>query len=316
MNLQTNIPLLKVLENQISYSSKIVLLGSCFSDNIGQKLSYYKFQSHQNPFGILFHPKAIENLIVRAINKEFYTADELVCNNERWHCLDAHSSLSSSNKDDLLSTLNLNLRQTRERLEAATHVIITLGTSWVYRYLKTDAIVANCHKIPQTNFSKELLSTAEISSALKNIITSISGINKNSTVLFTVSPVRHIKDGFVENTRSKAHLITAVHNSITAHQNTHYFPSYELMMDELRGYRFYEEDMLHPTKTAIQYIWERFVTTWFHVTVEDTMKTIENIQRGLAHRPFNEQSSSHQLFLADLEKKKQKVQEKFSFINF
>ncbi|MDX6748028.1 GSCFA domain-containing protein [Polaribacter sp. PL03] len=316
MKLQTIIPLKKQTNNLINYQSKILLLGSCFSDNIGNKLSYFKFQSNQNPFGILFQPKAIEKLIIKAINQESYTNKDLTFNNERWHCFDAHSNLSSNNKNELLDSLNTALDQTKRHLEKATHIIITLGTSWVYRFIETDAIVANCHKIPQKKFLKELLTVDEVSETLDVISTLIKSVNKDISILFTVSPVRHIKDGFVENTRSKSHLIAGIHNIVNPKKNTYYFPSYEILMDELRDYRFYNEDMIHPNKTAINYIWNKFISTWFSEESKVTMQEIETIQKGLTHRPFNENSEQHQKFLRKLTLKKEELLVKHPFISF
>jgi lysophospholipase L1-like esterase len=316
MKLQTNISITEQTDNLIGYHSKILLLGSCFSENIGSKLLYYKFQSKQNPFGILFHPKAIENLISRAIKEELYTEKELTFNNERWHCLDAHSSISAVDKNVLLTNLNSALIHTKKQLKEATHVFITLGTSWVYRYLETNAIVANCHKIPQKEFSKELLSVAEVSRTLEQCIALLKSINKTVSVTYTVSPVRHLKDGFIENTRSKAHLITAIHTVINSENNTYYFPSYEIVMDELREYRFYNEDMLHPNTTAINYIWEKFVSSWFSRKAQDTMQEVETVQRGISHRPFNEKSEQHQQFLRKLDIKKGNLLLRFPFLKF
>jgi lysophospholipase L1-like esterase len=316
MKLQTNIPIQKTLKNHIGYTSKIFLLGSCFSENIGAKLSYYKFQSHQNPFGILFHPIAIENLITRAINNIRYTAKEVTFNNERWHCLDAHSSLSSSNKKKLLANLNSGLGTTKEQLTAATHIIITLGTSWIYKHIETSTTVANCHKIPQNKFSKELLAVTEVSESLARSIALIRSVNKHTTVTLTISPVRHLKDGFIENTRSKAHLIAGIHAAIHPIKNIHYFPSYEIVMDELRDYRFYEEDMVHPNKTAINYIWEKFVAAYFSEESQVIMQEVETIQKGIAHRPFHEASEQHAHFLMNLEDKKGNLLKKFPFMKF
>jgi lysophospholipase L1-like esterase len=316
MKLQTKIPLKRETQNLLDYKSNILLLGSCFSENIGEKLSYYKFQSHQNPFGILFHPIAIENLITRAINNIRYTEKEVTFNNERWHCLDAHSSLSSSNKKELLADLNSGLSATKEQLTAATHIIITLGTSWVYKHIKTGATVANCHKIPQKKFSKELLSVTDVSESLACSIALIKSVNKNTTVTLTVSPVRHLKDGFIENTRSKAQLIAGIHTAVHPIKNILYFPSYEIVMDELRDYRFYEEDMVHPNKTAINYIWEKFVAAYFSEESQVTMQEVETIQKGIAHRPFHEESEQHAHFLMNLEDKKGNLLKKLPFIKF
>ncbi|WP_218598169.1 GSCFA domain-containing protein [Polaribacter sp. NJDZ03] len=315
MKLQTQIPLKKETRNAIDYNSKVLLLGSCFSENIGDKLSYYKFQSLQNPFGILFHPKAIENLITNAINEKEYSEKDLTFQNERWHCFDAHSSLSAADKNELLNNLNSTVSSTKKQLEEATHIVITLGTSWVYRFIETDKIVANCHKIPQKKFLKELLSVDEISESLEAILVLLKSINKNIQILFTVSPVRHLKDGFIENTQSKAHLISAIHNILNGGY-AFYFPSYEIMMDELRDYRFYAEDMIHPNKTAINYIWEKFVASWFSEDTLLTMKDVDVIQKGLSHRPFNENSIQHHQFLKNLEVKKETLKVQFTFINF
>ncbi len=315
MKLQTQIPLKKETRNQIAYQSKVLLLGSCFSEAIGEKLSYFKFKSTQNPFGILFHPKAIENFITNAINEKEYLDDDLIFQNETWHSFDAHSNLSSVNKNELLNKLNASISITNRALKEASHIIITLGTSWVYRFIETDAIVANCHKIPQKKFLKELLTIEEITESLATILVLLKSVNKDISVLFTVSPVRHLKDGFIENTQSKAHLIAAIHQ-VLEHQNVSYFPSYEIMMDELRDYRFYTEDMIHPNKTAINYIWERFTETWFLDETRSTVKEIDVIQKGILHRPFQEKTTQHQQFLENLEAKKEKIQQQFPFISF
>ena len=315
MKLQTKIPLKKETQNLIDYQSNILLLGSCFSENIGDKLSYFKFQSTQNPFGILFHPKAIENLISNTSNKKVYSIDDLTYQNEIWHSFDAHSSLSSASENELLNKLNFATSLTSKKIKEASHIVITLGTSWVYRFIETDTIVANCHKIRQKKFSKELLSVAEISESLAQSISLIKSMNSDVSVTFTVSPIRHLKDGFIENTQSKSHLITAIHTLVNK-QNVSYFPSYEIMMDELRDYRFYAEDMIHPNKTAINYIWGKFMDTWFSEETKSTMKEIDEIQKGVLHRPFHEKSKQHQQFLKKLEIKKEKIKSKFPFIEF
>lgn len=315
MNFQTIVPLNKETRNSIDYNAKILLLGSCFSENIGDKLNYFKFQTSQNPFGILFHPKAIENLVTNAINEKKYLPDDLIFQNERWHSFDAHSSLSTTDKNELLANLNSAIIATNKKLKEATHIIITLGTSWVYRFIETDVIVANCHKIPQKKFLKTLLSVDEITKSLKTTISHLKSVNKNIHILFTVSPVRHLKDGFTENMQSKSHLITAIH-SIMKTKNSSYFPSYEIMMDELRDYRFYAEDMIHPNKTAINYIWERFAETRISESSKLTMKEVDTIQKGISHRPFNENSEQHQKFLTNLEIKKEKLNSIFNFIKF
>ncbi|GAA3563570.1 GSCFA domain-containing protein [Snuella lapsa] len=321
MKLQTQIPLEKQSNNLIDYTSSVLLLGSCFVENIGGKLDYFKFKSTQNPFGILFHPKAIENLLRDAVNKREYTKDDVFLHNEQWHCFDAHSKLSHASKDLLLHELNTNLKITFERLCDATHIVITLGTAWVYRFIASDAIVANCHKVPQKQFKKELMSVTSLIKSLKSMMSAIHSINQNTTVVFTVSPVRHIKDGFIENMQSKAHLITAIHQFLNSQEpisksKSFYFPSYEIIMDELRDYRFYKEDMLHPNTVAIDYVWEKFKATWVVDEATKTMDKVEAVQKGLLHKPFNHNSEAHQKFLKNLEVKKKQLQNEFSHIVF
>ncbi len=316
MNLQTRIPLKQASKNLIDYNSKLLLFGSCFSENIGNQFSYFKFQSSQNPFGILFHPIAIENLITNAINKKKYTEKDLIYQNEIWHSFDAHSNLSSLDQKEILHNLNSAISATHQQIKNASHIIITLGTSWVYRHIESDKIVANCHKIPQKKFLKELLSVDEIIASLQSILVLLKSVNPDVNIIFTVSPVRHLKDGFIENTQSKSHLITAIHEVIEPRTHTHYFPSYEIMMDELRDYRFYAEDLIHPNKTAVNYIWERFLATWFSDETTSTMKEIDVIQKGILHRPFNESSEQHQQFLKNLKLKIEKIQKAYSFIKF
>ena len=317
MILQTKVPLQKEAKNPISYASKIVLLGSCFSENIGDQLNYFKFQTVQNPFGILFHPKAIKELVANAIHEKTYTETDLVFQNERWHCFDAHSKLSAPEKKDVLSQLNKAITSTNTALKEATHLVITLGTSWVYRDTATHKIVANCHKIPQKKFSKELLSVQEVTETLSEIITLIQSVNASINIIFTVSPVRHLKDGFVENTQSKSHLIAGIQTLFgNSKSNLHYFPSYEIMMDELRDYRFYSEDLIHPNTTAIRYIWERFTTTWVDEKAAEMMQEINTIQKGLSHRPFDVNSVQHQKFLTNLSSKIAKIATEFPLIKF
>jgi hypothetical protein len=318
MKLQTIVPL-QYEKERIDYQSSLLLLGSCFIENIGRKLNYYQFQTLQNPFGILFHPIAIENLMIRAIEEKAYADADVFYYNERWHCFDAHSDLSDPSKKNLLSNLNSALINTRKQLGKSTHIIITLGTAWVYKDVKTQKRVANCHKLPQKQFKKELLTESEIEECLNRIILKISTVNESASVIFTISPVRHLKDGFVENQRSKANLICAIGKIVelaSSNKNLSYFPAFEIMLDELRDYRFYAGDMVHPNNLAIDYIWKKFKTVWISEKAEPVMKVVQEIQKGLAHRPFNKKAEQHQLFLKSLEEKISHLKNDYPFMNF
>jgi len=301
MKLQTTITIPKA-GNLIDYDAKVLLLGSCFSQNIGQKLEYYKFQNLINPFGILFHPLAIESLIQRACADRVFTSEDIFFHNERWQSFEVHSELSQLDKDNFLKQMNLQLKLFRDYLFEASHIILTFGTSFVYRHLESDAIVANCHKVPQNAFQKQLLTVNESQQSISNIIRLISEVNKKATIIGTVSPVRHIKDGIVENNRSKSQLVVSVMN-VSEEKQLNYFPSFEIMMDQLRDYRFYKEDLIHPNETAIAIIWEKFIDAWVNPSTEALRVRIEKIQQGLSHRPFNAETASHKLFLKDLQSK-------------
>ncbi|WP_281237799.1 GSCFA domain-containing protein [Flavobacterium praedii] len=321
MNFTTQIPIRKN-SNPIDYNSKIVSLGSCFAENMGDKFQYFKFQSTTNPFGIIFNPVSIEKIMDRVINDLLFTEEDIFFHNERWHSFEVHSDLSHANQEELLENLNQILEETKKQLQEATHVIITYGTSWVYRNIEKDAIVANCHKVPQKQFVKELLSVKTIQESIDHTISLIRGINSNCNFIFTISPVRHLKDGFIENQVSKAHLITAVYDilkeSVVVPPSgaRGLFPSYEIMMDELRDYRFYAEDMIHPSQVAIDYIWEKFKKSTIAETAYDTMEIVESIQKSMQHRPFNPNSESHKKFELKLKEKITKLVAQYSFMKF
>ena len=318
MNFRTQITIPKT-NHPIDYNSKVISIGSCFAMNISSKLEYFKFQQYGNPFGILFQPNAIENLLSRAIENRLFTQDDLVFENELWHCLEVHSELSNSDQLDMLINLNGILTFLCGQLQSATHLIITFGTAWTYRFTDSQKRVANCHKIPQSKFTKELLSVEEILSSLQNSHTLLKKFNPDLNFIYSISPVRHLKDGFVENQQSKAHLIVALHQfmgqlSTAEQKKAHYFPAYEIMMDDLRDYRFYEQDMLHPNETAIQYIWELFTETHISYHAFPIMNELESIQKGLAHRPFNPTTEQHQLFVQKLHERIEQLQAKHPFL--
>ncbi|MGV6829557.1 MAG: GSCFA domain-containing protein [Flavobacteriales bacterium] len=320
MKLQTQIPLTSQ-DHPIDYSSKVLLLGSCFVENMGSKLDYFKFNILQNPFGVLFQPIAIEKLLTRAILNIPFTEDDIFFYREQWHCFEVHSSFSNTDKTVFLEELNSKMIQLFNYVQEVTHIVLTYGTSWVYRHIKTNKLVANCHKLPQQEFVKELLLVSQIEASLLNTIGFIKKINPEVVFINTVSPVRHIKDGFVENTRSKAHLITALHQIINQQSSKpnfkfYYFPAYEIMMDELRDYRFYKEDLLHPNQTAIQIIWEAFSKVWISSETNNFQKEIEIIKKGLQHKPFRVESEEHQLFLKNLQQKIKNLQQKIPTISF
>lgn len=315
MKLQTQIKLKKE-KPQIDYSSKVLFLGSCFSENIGELFQYYKFNALVNPFGVLFHPVAIEKLFKRAIEERYFTSEDAFFLNERWHCFDVHSQFSTPDKDQIIADLNTQLLALKKWIKEGTHFVFTFGTAWVYRHIKTDAVVANCHKVPQPQFLKELLSPDNVSDVLLSIEQLIKAENPEAIIINTVSPVRHIKDGITGNARSKSHLLAGLLEITAPEKNNHYFPSYEIMMDELRDYRFYKEDLIHPNNTAISIIWDKFNSVWIASETLRLQKKIAEIHSGLLHKPFNANSEAHKKFTEKLQQKISEVKTALPRVSF
>ena len=316
MNFRTELHAKQEPHGLIDYHSKIVLLGSCFAENIGKKLDYFQFQYLENPFGVLFHPSALEKVVVESINDKNYQTEDLIQNQGIWNSFDAHSRLSSPDQDITMSNLNEAIAKLKDALVNASHLVISLGSAWVYRHMASNRLVANCHKIPQKEFIKELSDVSSVTESLEGIIQLVKSVNKDLRIIFTVSPVRHLRDGFVENNQSKAHLLAAVHQVVDPRHKVHYFPSYEYMMDDLRDYRYYAEDMVHPNELAISYIWDKFVDTWLDSTTEPTMNEVEGIQKGIEHKPFHSDSDEHQAFLNKLNLKKERLIQEFPHMHF
>lgn len=248
---------------------------------------------------MLFHPLAIEGLITRAIEAVPFTEEELFSQDGIWHSFEVHSLVNATSKEGLVALLNEKLTVLKTTIEMASHVVLTIGTARVYRHLASDKIVANCHKVPNKEFAKELLSVVAVSNSVEKIRNLVHKLNPEAMIITTVSPVRHIKDGFVENTQSKAHLLAGMHAVL----RLHYFPAYELMMDELRDYRFYKSDLIHPNETAIDIVWERFSEAWVDQNTVTLQKEIDVIQKGLRHKPFHPKSDAHREFQESLQQK-------------
>ena len=276
----------------ITHQDSILLLGSCFTENIGNYLKNYQFKSTLNPFGIIYNPVSIFNGLNRITEKKLYIENDLLEHHELFISLDHHGIFSGTDKDKVLENMNAEIENAHEVFNHSKFIIITLGTSFVYHHLQQDKIVANCHKIPNKEFEKRLLTIEEITSSFNEIASKL----KDKTILFTVSPVRHWRDGAVENQRSKSILIESIHQLISENDNCFYFPAYEIMMDELRDYRFYTEDMLHPNQVAIKYIWQRFTETYFDDETNLINQKIEKINLLLQHRIKNAHTKSQQDF--------------------
>lgn len=282
---------------KISYKSKILTLGSCFSDSIGQRLTEAKFQSEVNPFGTIFNPLSIFELMELSLERSEILDAAILKRDGYYLNYKFHSSFRAKTKDTLHKRMEEALTKVAQQLKEADFIFITLGTSWVYEQNKSHMLVANCHKTPQKEFSRRLLAVEEVVPAFFNLKEIISQHNPKAQFVFTVSPVRHTRDTLKLNSVSKSVLRTACHYMEDMAPDVHYFPAYEIMMDDLRDYRFYEKDLIHPNEQAIDYIWEQFIQSYLNSEDQTTLEKWNKLRMALNHKPFNPKSGGHQKFL-------------------
>lgn len=281
------------LKQKIGHNDSILSLGSCFADNIASRMAAAKFQITASPSGVLFNPESIASAIERYSRAAAPTAEELREGDEGWYSFDFHSSLSHSEREVALAQMQQAVEQGAEALAKAKVVIVTFGTAWVYRLKENGRVVANCHKQHQSLFSREMLSIEEI---VERYAPLMEGVLAGKKVIMTVSPIRHLSDGLEANSLSKAILRVAIDKLAGRYDNVHYFPSFELLNDDLRDYRFYADDMTHPSAVAIDYIWERFEEYAFSAATIDIIKRLRKIADAVAHRPLNADTEAHRNF--------------------
>jgi len=318
----------KPFATKINHQQKMLLVGSCFTENMGTKLKQHKFSVLENPNGILFNPISITKAISSYINNKQYTAADLFYQNESWNSWAHHSRFSYPDKEQCLLAINQSQQQANTFLKDADWVMITLGSAFAYALYFAEGlanensvgqdgdIVANCHKVPTDKFNKKLLSLQEIIAALQRMMNELTSFNPAIKIIFTISPVRHLRDGFVENNRSKATLIHAVHQLVEERENAFYFPAYELVIDDLRDYRFYAEDMVHPNYAATNYVWEKFVPACIDEPTQKLMKEINVINAAKSHKPFNPASAQHKKFLQLNVERVNELSKLYPYINF
>ena len=286
----------KPLQTKISHRHKLFLAGSCFTEQIGAKLANHKFRTIENPNGILFNPVSIARSVESYIHNRQYTAADLFFHNELWGSWEHHTRFSSADQAQCLQKINESQERAHAFLQDADWLLITLGSAFVYE-LESTQVVANCHKVPTDQFNKRLLSVSEVKEVLQAMIKQLQVFNPGLRVICTISPVRHLRDGFVENNRSKATLINAVHALADGTERLFYFPAYELVIDDLRDYRFFAEDMVHPNYAATNYVWEKFIHTCIDESSRKLMKEISVVMSARNHKPFNPGSAQHRSFL-------------------
>lgn len=303
-------------ELTISYSDQILLLGSCFAENIGNLLVKNKFNCEVNPFGVLYNPLSIGNALQCLDDKKTFTEKDLFEYKGLYHSFMHHGSFSASSADECLNNINNRMQSATAQFPKLNYLLITFGTAYVYEYKQTGMVVANCHKLPDSAFTRRLLSVEQIVDTYVSLITGLLKKNADVRILFSVSPIRHVKDGMHRNQLSKATLLLAIDQLKEAFpRNVFYFPSYELVMDELRDYRFYADDMLHPSSVAVNYLWEVFDNCYFSRETRQIMKEWGQISKALQHKPFHPESEHYKSFLIQIVLKINQLKEKCPFLD-
>ena len=290
MKFRTEIEIAPLAEG-MAHGAKIFALGSCFAENISERLAKAKFSVESNPFGVLFNPASIANAIERLDSARSFAVCDITAGKECYFSFDAHSSLDGKTHTEAFANLNRAVAKGAKALAESEWVILTFGTAWIYEH--EGKVVANCHKQPASQFQRRRMSVEEIVARYDALF---EGVLREKRVILTVSPVRHIGDGLQENSVSKATLRLAVEELVAKHANASYFPSYEILIDDLRDYRFYAEDLAHPSKVAVDYVWERFCEAILAEEARSLLPQIEQIIQASQHRPFNPESEAHKCF--------------------
>ena len=303
---------IKPFFKRINYSDKLFFIGGCFADNIGKFLTHHKYKTIINPNGISYNPISIASSINRYIDNSLVSEDELFLYNDCWHSWQHHSCFSGQDKVQTLAIINHEISSANTFIKTAGYLFITFGSAYVYNHNASSQRVANCHKVPSTEFTKQLISVEEIVAVYTDLLNKMKLLNEGLVVVFTVSPVRYIRDGVVENNLSKSILIQTVHKIIEMHTNTCYFPAYELLMDDLRDYRFYKEDMVHPNETALNYVCDKFVKAAIDEKSQELVAVIKEIKDAIHHKPFNSNTAAYEKFKALNLKKCKTIQADFS----
>jgi len=304
-----------VSDLRIDHQSNLMMFGSCFAQNIGQLAESSKFNVNVNPFGILYNPLSVSNVIRRIVNGTLLTNEELKQCNGIYTSFMHHGDFSALQADEALSKMNTSLLSATDDLRKMNILVVTFGTAYVYRLNETGEVVSNCHKFPASDFVRSRLSVDEVVNDWQNLIPELMQINPSLNIIFTVSPIRHWKDGAHENQLSKSTLLLAIDALSKQYDQIHYFPSYEILMDELRDYRFYAEDMMHPSQTAINYIWDLFANTYFDEKTRSVIRLWNGIHQALQHRPFNPDAESYKQFLRQTLLKLEAFQDNYPYLN-
>lgn len=312
---------IKKLQPPLTHQDALFLVGSCFTENMGEKLKRYKFRVLENPHGILFNPVSVAEAMTDYVEKRVYTEADLFTLNGGWHSWKHHSRYSALSSEESLQKINQSISFAHDFLKEAKVVMITLGSAWTYTLTdkaingNKGSVAANNHKAPSDWFNRRLMTSEEVLQRLDNLMHRLFLFNPALRIVFTISPVRHLREGVVENNRSKAVLIQAVHHLVDKFDRLYYFPAYELVIDDLRDYRFYAEDLVHPNYQATEYVWEKFTGACLDPATRELISQLHAISLACRHKPFNPQSGPHREFLASFYEKTLALRDKYPFLD-
>lgn len=316
MNLFTSVETSKI-SPQLETHDVLLLMGSCLATEIGERLQETKLRCLINPFGVLYNPMSIASSLRIILDNEFPTEDDFISHDGYWHSFSFHGDFSSPTIEGLRDNIQHSLDACRDCLKQTTCLFVTFGSAFVYEWKETGKVVANCHKLPEKLFHRRRLQVDEIVDEYKDLLQAIWQVNPTMRVLFTVSPIRHVRDGLHENQLSKATLLLAIDQLKQLFPDkVLYFPAYELLMDELRDYRFYADDLVHPSRMAVELIWQRFSQMCFTPDTLTTMKSVKEIKNMMEHRPLHPESEEYARFLQQIVLKIEALSEKYPYFDF
>ena len=302
---------------QLTHADRLMLFGSCFATHIGMRLTNAKFRCDVNPYGVLYNPLSISAALREIVEGKRYAQDDLFFFRECWHSPMHHGSFSAATLANTLRNIQSRVEQAHKELKQLDRLMLTFGTAYVYEQKETGKVVANCHKLPEKNFIRRRLEIDEIVEDYTLLLDELISLNPQLKILFTVSPIRHIRDGMHANQLSKSVLLLAIDRLMQRYpQVTCYFPSYEIVLDELRDYRFYADDMVHPSTLTVNYLWERFSETFFTPETQSLIKECETIRKAIAHKPFHPESEEHKRFLGQIVLKIERLNGKYPYLDF
>lgn len=310
----------------LAYQQPVMLVGSCFTEHIGNSLQEMKFDTLQNPNGILFDPQSVASSLVSYVQNKQYREEDLFLLNEVWQSWQHHSRFSGMKKKEVLDQINASQNQAHQFLKKAEWLVITLGSSFSYRTTEMvpeeqranagpEGAVANCHRAPSQWFRKHMMTIEETKSVLDNALHQVRYFNRNIKTIFTISPVRHLRDGVIDNNRSKARLLEVVHHLVNKFDRLYYFPAYELVIDVLRDYRFYDVDMAHPNYPATQFVLEKFMSHFVDEPSRQLAGELRKLSIARRHKAFHPDTEAHRKFLASQLSKAQELQSQYPFLN-